>query len=133
MLLGKMWRLAEEVSGALVISLFRQGLDQMTGDLFLSSGRQSDIAEELLLVAMARLSKHLHESTDYQRKVARVKEYLLDKLHAQRNEAAALPEVSLEQTQQLLVTVCEAGISENNARVAEDCLALAKVFGRERT
>ena len=39
-------------------------------------------------------------------------------------------QVPLEQTESLLVTVCEAGISEANARVAEDCLALARIFAK---
>ena len=93
-LLGKMWHLSEEVCGALVISLYREGHDALTGELFRSSARQADVAEELLLVAMTRLSKHLHESPDYKRKVARVKEYLLDKLHVLQQEASSLPEVS---------------------------------------
>ncbi len=94
MFLGKLWHLSEEVCGALVISLYREGHDALTGELFRSSARQADVAEELLLVAMARLSKHLHESTDYKKKVARVKEYLLDKLHALQQEAASMPEVN---------------------------------------
>ena len=91
--LGKMWHLYEEVCGALVISLYREGHDALTSDLFQSSARQVDVAEELLLVAMARLSKHLHESQDYKRKVTRVKEYLLDKFHALQQEASSMPEV----------------------------------------
>ncbi len=37
----------------------------------------------------------------------------------------------MEQTESLLVTVCESGISDANARVAEDCLALARIFARQ--
>ncbi len=45
--------------------------------------------------------------------------------------SSSISQVSLEQTESLLVMVCEAGISEGNARVAEDCLALARIFARK--
>ncbi len=94
MMVGKLWHLYQEVCGALVIQLYREGHDDLTYEMWQSNSRKSAIAEELLLVAMCRLSKYLHESDDYKKKAVRVKEHIMDRLYSLQTEAATMPKVN---------------------------------------
>lgn len=130
-MLEKMWFL-DQVKSTLIVSLFKEGFDGLGQDLLagVSKERREAIGMELVKVSMLRLTKFIYESDDHSKKLVMVKQSLLSQLSQMQGEAMELPEVGIQDTKSLLVTLTSMHFDDETMQMVYELLSLVQLYMR---